>query len=232
MNCNYRRLLAGVIAVSLLAGRVYAGPLPAGPLPTDPNAIAGLANPATGENISVFSNTTGGVTLLANVEYAVYAPGQFGTSAALGLPAAADPSHGTQYVYAYEIFNQNVPGHALVSTMTVALTPTGNPANITHVSANVVGGMSPFASQFIPAGTPKTSAKWTWLSNLTPGTHSDILLFTSPNPPRLVTSSMLGGSNTLDAELLPSPVPEPGSLALSLAALGTLIAVRALRRKS
>src|SRR5262245_48184350 len=94
MHLNLQTFFCAVAVVVLTATTALAGPLFA-----DPAALPGW----TGS--SGFVGANGGFKLNANVEFAVYAPGAFGTSAALGFPGGADPSGGTQFVYAYEIFN-------------------------------------------------------------------------------------------------------------------------------
>src|SRR5262245_8466311 len=109
MHMNIGTLFrAGVVLASLASTAV------AGALTSDPNAIPGW------QGSIVMTGTNGSALLKTNVDYAVYAPGQFGTSVAMGYNAHTplDPSSGTQYVYAYEIFN-NAGGNVAVTTLSV-----------------------------------------------------------------------------------------------------------------
>jgi len=158
----------------------------------------------------------------------------FGTSVALGLPGAVDPSGGTDYVYAYEVFNQAVVppvpnpdklgGDSLVTNLSVALVSGAIPAGSTRVGNYSFApelGVIPGLSRFVPLGDPKTQANWVFGNpTLSAGLHSDILFFTSPYAPRYIVSSIIGGNATSASAILPTPIPEPATL--SLAALGLL----------
>ena len=75
------------------------------------------------QNYKTFStdpNNPNNAVLLVNVDYCVYAPGQF----SLSFPAWDDPTDGTQYVYAYQIFNdvdRSYPSKAPVVRFSVGL---------------------------------------------------------------------------------------------------------------
>src|SRR5262245_23020689 len=88
MQWNIASLSRAVAVLCLIAGSAAAGPLVG-----DPAAMLGWSGNKN------FNNPG---KIQADVNYAVYAPGQFSLSAALGNPF--DPSGGTDYVYAYEIF--------------------------------------------------------------------------------------------------------------------------------
>jgi hypothetical protein len=217
MNRKRWSLIAALVAMGCMANLATAGPLP-----TDPNAMMFW------QGSQSFVGSANGHTLDAKVEYAVYVPGAFGTSAALGFPAAFDPSGGTQFVYAYEIFN-NLVSTAIVKALSVGLEigaiPNGS-MNIGH--APVIPGLTPDFSQFIPGTDPEQSAKWTWATTTFPANNnSDILLFTSPLGPEFFSSSMTGGNATLASALLPSPVPEPATFVLAATALGSLLLLTA-----
>jgi hypothetical protein len=153
------------------------------------------------------------------------------TSAALGNPGfAMDPSPGTQYVYAYEVFNTSpLIGGAVITTATVGLNlgviPAG--ASISNDAGTPAGGVVPTASFF--SGT--TSAAWTF-GPLAIGAHSDILFFTMPYAPTDQPGGITGGHGTRDSEPLPSPAPEPGTAALSVIAAVCLLAANHHRRRS
>jgi hypothetical protein len=180
----------------------------------------------------------------ASVDYAVYMPGQFGASAALGSPAAYDPSGDSEYVYTFQVFNSgaSITGLSVGLDAIVGLISGGaNPTNI---------GFAPYAggqalnltdTAFIPNdGTtvPKTSVRFAWdQTTFSNGEHSDILLFTSPYGPQFKNAGMTTAPVDFAAGVqLPSPLyvhtPEPSTLILAaVAATGILAAGYRRRRK-
>jgi len=205
----------------------------AGPLIHDPAAAL------TGSQ--AFSGTVGFFSINATVEYAVYAPGTFSTSDAAHLNFPADFSAGSEYIYAYEVFNTGAGfSNKNITSLSVGLFPGGvsnNAVLIGNVADPQSPGVSPVQFNFNPAaaGSPKSSAFWNFSSTpgqqLATGLHSDILIFASPNPWSFKISSMLGGSATAASALLPSPVPEPATFALAIMAAFGLVGFRFLRRR-
>jgi hypothetical protein len=224
MHMNVATLFRAAVVLVLLTGVAAAGPLP-----LDPNGMG-----APWQGTASFSGTTGANTLNAQVDYAVYAPGQFGTSAALGAPGhtPADPSGGADYVYAYEIFNGVPAGTVIDLNLSVGLAsgaiPNGS-TNITNDPGTPAGGVAPSLSQFIPGSDPEQAAKWSYTTGLAVGAHSDILIFTSPFPPQFFLSSMQGGHATIASSPLPSPTPEPATATLSIIGVVCLLVARHLR---
>lgn len=222
MHPNVERLLYAIVVVALLVS-----PASGGPLSTDPNAM--LSGSQDFQGLFTF--------IKADVEYAVYAPGMFGTSAALGNPAADDPSGGTEYVYAYEVFNRATSSVPL-NSLSIGLEPfavSGDPGDVTHTPNTPEAGLEPDIAEWIPnVGDPKANVKWGWTATLIDaGIHSDILLFVSPHAPDFFNSSILGGIDAASAQL-PSPTlaPEPSTLILAaMAAIGLLAAGFIRRRK-
>jgi hypothetical protein len=204
------RLIGLTFAVLLVGAAFLAGPATiaqAGPLPLDPNAMGG---PFQGAQI--FQNKGGPTTLTVNVEYAVYAPGDFTKT----FGAGSDPSNGSQYVYAYEAFNLNVPPNPRsLAILTVGLQQGAQAQSIGYLPV-IYGnyGLLPVNSSF--GGTPPNAARWDYTgagTTIPVGQNSQILLFTSPLNPTLVTSSVSGGGLGA-SQPLPSPIPEPASWAL------------------
>jgi len=192
----------GLTIAVLLAGS--AAIAQAGPLPLDPNAIGGVY-----QGSQVFQNKGGPSTLTVNVEFAVYAPGQFN----LSFPGS-DPSLGSQYVYAYEAFNLNVtPFPRTLAIFTVGLKDGAQAANVgAQPILTDPLALPPASSSF--GGTPPNAARWDFTGQVIPvGRNSQILLYTSPHPPTFVTSSVIGGG-LADSKNLPSPIPEPASWVL------------------
>jgi hypothetical protein len=174
-------------------------------------------------------------TMTATVEWAIYAPAAFGASVALGLPVAADPSAGTEYVYAYEIFNAS-SGSSTLSSFSVGLYPDV----ITSVSNKGwlvnTGGMTPVKVEFIPVAGPiddATNVKWSFTSApfLAAGTHSHYLLFTSPYGPGTKMSSLAGFTATRNVALPTPVVPEPSTVLLGLIGGLSLLAIAGYRRR-
>ncbi|MFV2074191.1 MAG: hypothetical protein ACC742_16305, partial [Thermoanaerobaculales bacterium] len=161
----------------------------AGVLATDPAAMGAW------QGTRLFDQTVFTVNLKANVDYAVYAPGSFSNSAVLGNPA--DPSNGSQYVYAYQVLNDQ-DGNRPVTQLSVGfldMPPEGNSIDDAEVPENI-GFVDGFASldvdpdsSFNPdndALTTKQAANWAFAgTGLEPGTSdlSDILIYTSPHGP-------------------------------------------------
>jgi len=199
------RLVVTVMAVLLGC----AGLAMAGPIASDPNAI-----PAW-RGTQQFYATSGVKKLQVDVEYAVYAPGNYSGTDLTGV---------TAFVYAYQIFN-NLLGNAPVSSFSVGLDPTANPANIgSDAGSGTLGGTAPTASAF--SGSPPTSSAWYFfLNTIDPppaNEYSTVLLFTSPYGPQWAPATVMNGGlgNTRD---LPSPTPEPATLALmALGGVGLL----------
>ncbi len=220
------RFFAAALVIALLANAVHAGPLVG-----DPAALFSGTQP--------FSGFNGFKWVKADIDYAVYAPGAFSTSGPLHLNSPPDFSGGTEYIYAYEIFNTGTSLDAHVASLSVGLFPNGVSDNATligHVPDPSSAGAAPVASNFNPAAaaTPKVNAFWSFSqfpATLGFGQHSEVLIFASPNPPSFKVSSITGGFATGASADLPSPVPEPGSLVLVAMALISLVGFRVFRRR-
>ena len=201
----------------------------AGPLPTDPVAMPAWRGTENFNNFIVIPDISD-IILDANVDYAVYAPGTFSTSAALGNPT--DPSDGTQFVYAYQVF-ANPNGNRPVEFFSVGFLDAVDgvdeleqPQNIGFLSGLADPPSAP-VSGFSPDNAPETvklSALWEFPINggLDPAipANSDVLFYTSPFGPEWDVASVQGGGLSA-SESLPSPIgiiPEPATLALALLA--------------
>jgi len=161
------------------------------------------------------------------VEYAVFAPGQFNVA----FGAGADPSNGSEFVYAYEVTNTGATVNVSrnMSGVTVALLPTASASNIGFLPLlNGNYGQVPNNSSF--GGTPASSARWNFTSpTLALGGITQVLLFTSPKGPTLASASALGGGiqgTTTVPNFVPTPIPEPSSFILLALAGLAMLAIR------
>ena len=208
-------------------------------LDTDTNAMPGWYGSTLLSGIDPF---IGYYKVAADVDYAVYAPGQFD----LTFGAGSDPSGGTEYVYAYQMHNRDASESSTIKSLSVGLDgDSGRPGHLAEpLNGSPLGyvsflddvlfgdfGLDPDDSRAVPPSGPPspTSMRWDFEQNnlptLLPGMSSDILLFTSPAEPEW-------DSGTLDAAWagsgsLPSPSPEPATM--GLLALGGLAILK--RRK-
>jgi hypothetical protein len=184
-------------------------------LASDPNAMGG-----SWQGIARFQSSPMPIVTV-DVEYAVYAPGQFN----LTFPGG-DPSNGAQYVYAYQIFNEVNPhpypaGPGYVSRFSVGLSGRDEQAaNIGWIpNPNPPAGLLPNNFGFGP-----TTAGWDYAApQLTYLSRSVVLLYTSPFSPELDSSSVTGSYAMGATVLLPSPTPEPMTLALVVAGMSVLL---------
>ncbi|OHB79535.1 MAG: hypothetical protein A2W31_07210 [Planctomycetes bacterium RBG_16_64_10] len=231
-----------VVIVALMAVAYCSQEILAGPLPSDPAALAPWQGTQSFlatlviPDIPVPPIVIPDPTLRADVEFAVYAPGSFSTSAALGNPA--DPSGGEQYVYAYQVFNLPTTNPAQrgvpISELSVGfldLPPQGDgvnddeqPQNIGFLPGFGLPDAAPTAA-FNQTGSDIEAANWRFEVELPPANTSSwstVLIYTSPFGPEWDRGSLLGGGMS-DKQRLPSPTPEPATLALALLAGACLV---------
>jgi hypothetical protein len=200
-------------------------------------ASAGVLETGTGAMPGWFGETTitdGGMYFSAGVEFAVYMPGVFDTVFGSG----ADPSGGTEVVYAYQFFNYTPASGAPLVKVTVGLDAnepfTGSPlANVGFLAGTGTFSPSPTSGAL---AADLFSVRWDFLSPnmITVGQSSDILIYTCPTLPEwgnVAAQNAYGLQQTVLGSV-PNPslsyVPEPGTLALL--AIGGLAALR--RRRS
>jgi len=146
-----------------------------------------------------------------DVEYCVYAPGQFDQS----YPGE-DPSNDAMYVYAYQILNTRADGppDGYVSGFSVGLDQDAEAYFIGFVDD--VLGQDPDNWHFAPS-----TAKWDYETKLAYGSISDILIFCSPQEPKWNDAALSGNFPAVGS--LPSPVPEPTTICLLSLAAGGLV---------
>ena len=151
----------------------------------------------------VFEATDGAETLRVEVQYAVYYIGDY---------PGNDPSNGTEYVYAYQIFNDIDTQSNSVSSFTVGL-----PA-VSECRPAVIGYDRDYMDTEDEGVAPTLfaitddSAAWTFLYDTisAPDEYSKVLFFASPCSPGEGTASVQDGGLS-DFEPVPVPViiPEP-----------------------
>ena len=192
----------------------------AGPLAVDGNALAGWSG------TQHYSGGSPGFGFEADVDFAVFAPGDF----ELSYPAE-DPSSGSEYVYAYQIFNQ---GPNSIGLLSVGMS--GGIGEATFL-AEFGAGQSPRDMHFAEPTEPYTSALFDFLipspaAPVAAGGNSTILLMTSVHSPHFDNSTVLDMFSLAGSGPLPSPasIPEPGTIYL-LAIGAVLLLVRATRRR-
>jgi hypothetical protein len=218
-----RILITAAASVLLLSARAFSAILA-----TDVNAMPGFKGT---ENFDTAAPPPLLLSLKANVDYAVYAPGMFN----LSFPGS-DPSGGSHYVYAYQVLSTGTAASRDPAFLSVGFDPGDNAVNIGFVQGF---GSDPIPS-FIPVGGGPdfTSATWNFNPAIPDGAASDILFYTSRQGPEYHTSSVQGGGLTHESQPgrlnqtglpSPAPVPEPGT---ALAALGTVAALLIRRRAS
>ena len=138
----------------------------------------------------------------AAVEYAVYAPGDYA-----GVFAGSDE----YFIYAYQVFND--PGSAgWLASFTVGLLEGAGVVGYGFDDTyGVLGGEEPLLTRLVGGANP-TSVEWV-LDEMASDVHSTVLLFSSPFTYTWDTGSIInqGGQDT---QPLPTPIPEPATMAL------------------
>ncbi|KKK76030.1 hypothetical protein LCGC14_2867790 [marine sediment metagenome] len=201
MNCERKQFAIAGLLVTLLC------------VPVVGDVITRLdGDTAAAVSGSVAFSETG--EWLADVEYAVYAPGAY--------PGDHSDSS-TQWIYAYQAFCDSGSTMTLAS-LSVGLLEGSGAASATDDSTHgEPGGVAPLLSRLV--GTPPTSVQWT--IDVDAGEHTTVLLFSSPYSHTFDSATLANGGDG-DTDLLPTPVPEPTTLSLLL--LGGVVLARRIRK--
>ena len=202
------------IKITVIAFLVFSLALLAqGSIYNDPAAIAGFTNKTT------FNITMDGQSLQADVEYAVYAPGDY---------TGHDLSGGNEYVYAYQIFNSS-QSNVTVDFFSIGIM-SGSYIDFiyTDTTYGTAGGNDPFAFNF------PQSAGYAFISNsINPGQWSSVLVFTSIYSPMEGFGTISGGGlGDMGAFATPSlyTIPEPATI--GVLALGAFVIPKKRNKKS
>ena len=187
------RTVAAMGTVLLLVGSALAGPIAGGV-----DAMPGFFGTV------YYDYTAAGDTLTAQVDYAVYGRGDY---------PGVDPSSGADYAYVYQIFNDaaSTVGIEWFSVGLESGAIARNPGEDESVSApGQSGGLSPWMAR-----VGSSSVSWFFDPGVPVGGYSTTLLFTSPYRPTWKSGALAnGGLPTPGSGLLPSPTPEPATMAL------------------
>lgn len=178
--------------------------------------------PGTWQGTLPIPDSPGGPVLTVNVDYSAFKPGFY---------PGVDPSLGLQYVYAYQVFNLPASTVALTA-FSVGLDPLAvavNPGADNTIGVVVPPGITP--DLFVIGSS---SARWGfgWIggAEVNPNQQSTVVLFTSPGSPKWETCTTMDGGVPTPAGLLPSPIPEPGTITL-ISVGGLAILLRRRRRR-
>jgi len=158
-----------------------------------------------------FFATNGTDTLDINVDFAVWAPGQFpGTYVPF---AGFTPANPTDYVYAYQVYN-NGPGHGQSTRQFSQLG-----INSTGGVINSLGKDPSFDPSGVDVDTPfaflsPQGASYQFLvPTIGVNQFSVVLLLTSPNAPTFSQASVFDSGLSANGQV-PMPVPAPATLTL------------------
>ena len=179
------RIFVGLLAISLFGAinSAFGGGVP-------------LSSDTTAANRGIVNfNASGGNSLLdIDVEFAVYAPGDY---------TGTDPSAGDEWVYAYQIFN-DLGGTTDLTSLSIGKRVgaiTANPVSDTSPLVGVGGGIAPSA-----VDATGSAVSYSFIpDSLDPNEFSRVLLFTSPQSWGNSTSNVLNGGLT-DQQDLPGPL--------------------------
>lgn len=155
-------------------------------------------------------------TLAGFVDYAVYAPGDY--SGSISFP--------DQYVYAYQFFN-NDTSEIGIDFFSVGVLPDITVFNVLDdplFAYGVPGGVRPS----VEFALTESVLYLFQLDNVAADEHSSVLLFTSDREPMMGAGVVSGGITGGVIVELPTPAPEPVTVALL--GLGAMLAARRRRR--
>ena len=187
--------------ISTLVLVLLSGVAVAGPLAEDPNALFYDGTLWRGTTVMKL------YTMDANVDWCVYAPGQF------SYPGLGYTPTSGEFVYAYQVF---VEPESEVFTFSVGL-DVSNKAN--NIGTFLLSGGAEPDSSVIHGTPPFEEAVWEWFDpGLQPGSKSVGLAFSSVNAPKFYGGNVMNSGGGAGGDV-PSPsdvIPEPVTLGLLL----------------
>ena len=221
---TYRNFVA-VAAIFSLAFACGLSESMAGPLSVTSRAFNNTFGPDAGQwhgSVSVASAAFGN-TVVAEVDWAVFGPGDFQLYLDDEGIAEVDPSAPNELTYVYQIHSvtQANPGIDSVTVGVDFFDPRGSVSAPAFVPTGAANEKSPTGG-----GDNTTSMAWFFDgTELAPGDSSSLLLFTSPNAPEYSFLTVFSGiAAQFPPPLVPSPgrlvgneIPEPSTLLLALA---------------
>lgn len=173
-----------------------------GPLRVDPDAIV--------KGFVTFSGTdaTTSETFSMEMDYAVFAPGAYPASY-----NGTDPSDGTRYVYAYQVFVDPASDGNLSSLSFKLESGAGvvdDDPSIAHIVFQdavhpVLNGTNLSISALNPFMDPDPKELLINFPDVPPGDHSVVFIATSVNPPTMIVATATGGPAIQAAQMVPSP---------------------------
>ncbi len=199
-------------------------------LQTTTHAYNDGTGPSAGvwQGIQSYSNFFIFDTLDADVEFAVFAPGNFQNFLNENGIVFADPVP-SEYIYAYQVTRIGA-GSSGVSNFTVGLNSDEQlgSSGVTFVPAATSHGTYPLVPVQDPSpggtgGGPgvDSSSVWATIPSFPAGTVTGILFYSSPQVPELGFSTVAAGIAAQSIpNSLPNPVPEPATLGLLILAGG------------
>lgn len=202
-------VLAGGLTIVALIGAAQAGILA-----SDANALGTWQGTKTFDTADTF-----GVSyFVAEIDYAVYAPGNF--AASFTPQTGAEPAV-SDYVYAYQIVSvaDGTTGSGHVERLSVGLNDGNEQPNVIGYLPTDPAEVAPSDASFAP-----NTAGWNFLNpNVHTGDASMVLYFSSPFGPEWDTATASGTFSTFDTKLMPSPTPEPATVLLLSIGAGALL---------
>jgi len=164
------------------------------PLDSDTSAISGWYGSQS------FSGSGYGCTFDGEVDYAVYAPGTYGGSLTFS---------GDHYVYAYQLFNDNISNVVIDTFQMGKLAAVPVASAISDHFYSVPGGIAS-GPQYIMS----ENVLYLFMAqSVGAGQYSTVLLFSSPSMPTWGAGVVSGGvTGGVVVDNLPTPIPEPATV--------------------
>ena len=225
-------------SLGILCSVLICSSVSAGPLAMTNRALNDGFGPDAGRwhgSVAVMGAAFGD-TLVAEVDWAAFAPGKFQLYLNDEGIAQADPSGPNEVTYVYQITSITTVNPS-VDTLTVGLDSTDGRGSVLAPSFVPAGG----ANEGSPSGGGDNSTSMAWFFNgpgLLVGDTSSLLVFTSPFAPEFDFIQVNAGlAGPAVSPLVASPsdrlfqfeIPEPGSLTMALVCIATAFTRRKAR---